>query len=150
MEEVSKYIINNSGTVEAIVNRLNNDIDYIPTYEEYLLVSDMNLLVGESPIYTLELVNHNDATKLNKIEKSTLNSRPVGMKELFCSLESDKSCSSYSESRIYYMAYLLACENILVNISGQEYRNKQLKKVKVLQGYQNTVRNEVNKYESKI
>lgn len=136
MEETSKYIVYSSDAAEKIMNRLKNDIDYIPSFEEYLLVSNMDFCIDEIPL-TLELVSHDDVSKLKELEKNTQNNRPGGMKELFYSLEMNKSCSSSSENRIYYLAYLLACEDILVNISGQEQRIKQFKKIKALQEYKN-------------
>lgn len=65
---------------------------------------------------TLFLVNQQDRKKIGKIEKQTQETRPVGLFELFCELAMEGTATSYSESRIYYLAYLLSKEGIQVKI----------------------------------
>ena len=135
MEDNASYITSGSCIKDKIINRLKSDIDYIPSYEEYLLISDSRFSLGSTPIYKLELVNSEDVSKLDSVEKKTREIRPGGMTELFDCLKAAHKCSSYSESYIYYMAYLLSSEDILVNVYGQEYRNKFLQRSRIVDNY---------------
>ena len=49
-----------------------------------------------------------DAKRISQIEVATSGKRPEGMMELFIDIETTGRCESYSASRIYYLAYLLA------------------------------------------
>ncbi|MGU9539604.1 hypothetical protein ACQX0N_11630 [Clostridium tepidum] len=68
----------------------------------------------------LKLKNLIDRHKIAKIEETTEDSRPEGMKELFWQLERDGYCRSYADDRIYYLAYLLAKEKIDIKIEEVE------------------------------
>jgi hypothetical protein len=56
----------------------------------------------------LIITNKFDAKKILTAEISTRKARPLGMMELFTELAQKGCCESYSASRIYYLAYLLA------------------------------------------
>lgn len=68
------------------------------------------------PLTKLFLCNQQDRRKIGKIEKQTQETRPEGLFELFCELAMEGTATSYSESRIYYLAYLLSKEGIKVKI----------------------------------
>lgn len=54
--------------------------------------------------------------EIEKIENMTKDKRPDGMYELFWDLIQNGNASSYNESRIYYLAYLLTSNNIKVKL----------------------------------
>lgn len=116
---------------EEILNKIQSDVEYIPTLEELKLIGK-NFSLGESPIFKLILMDSADKKLINGIEKETKKERPGGLMELFQCLEVHGYCRSYKDSRIFYLAYILAEKGIEVNIEGLEYRNKLYKQIKAI------------------
>lgn len=109
---------------KEILYKIQNDIDFIPTIEEIELIGTSQFSIGSTPIFKLNLMDQQDKTKINDIKKATSGNVPEGLHELYNQLEAQGYCESYSDSKIFYLAYILAEAKIDINIEGLEYRNK--------------------------
>lgn len=123
---------------KEIIKKLENDIDYIPSKEELDFIKGSSFSCGLSPVFKIVLKVHdkNNREIIKKIEKKTKDIRPYGLFELYSELQAYGYCSSYSEARIYYVAYTLA-EHIDFKIEGFEYKEKldfKIKEINRLQG----------------
>lgn len=117
---------------EEILLKIKNDIDYIPSLEEYKLIANEEFSIGESPLFTITLINSKDKSLIAEVESQTNKSRPDGLYELYCQLEVNGYCRTYGEERIYYVAYTLAQKKIDFMISGLDYKFKLKKKLLAL------------------
>lgn len=118
---------------QEILNKIDTDVDYIPSLDEYRLIANIDFTIGEAPIFTLTLSDPEfSMSKITDIEKDTRNTRPEGLHELYGQLSTYGYCNSYKEDRIYYVAHTLAQKNINFEITGVEYRIKLQKKQKAL------------------
>lgn len=117
---------------KEILEKLENDINYIPTLEELEFIKGSSFSCGLAPIFKIVLKVHdkNNREIIEKIEEKTKESRPSGLFELYSELQAYGCCNSYNEARIYYVAYTLAEENINFKIEGYEYKEKLSFKIK--------------------
>lgn len=108
-----------------IAQRVLNDINYIPSLDE-LRILGHDFSIGASPVFTLTLHSNFQSTyeaQYKLISKNCIH----GTSELYSQLLSGK-CDTYSEERLFFVAYELSKYNITFDLSGFEYRNKLNKK----------------------
>lgn len=117
---------------QEILNKIDTDMDYIPSLDEYRLIANDDFTIGEAPIFTLTLSDMNCLSKIADIEKETRDNRPEDLYELYSQLSAYGYCKSYREDRIYYIAYTLAQKKINFEISGMEYKMQLDKKRRAL------------------
>jgi hypothetical protein len=113
---------------EEILIKINKDIDYVPSLEEYKLISNEQFFIGKSPVFTIIFTDLKDKDLMSGIENETKDSRPNGLYELYCQLQCNGYCETYAEDRLYYLAYTLASKGIDFVINGIEYKFKLGKK----------------------
>lgn len=144
MEEKIVYEV--TYNVDYVLYNTKYNIDYIPTIEEYKLLvekgytQESTFSLGVPPLFILSISEDTDKDVIAKIEALTQGERIDGLDDMLDRLRVANITDSYEEYKVYYLAYLLAAEGILVRIEGQDYRDKLNNKKKIIKEYDNILK----------